>query len=242
MVRLRLVLHGIINYTHTGSNETTDSLSYTVKDIEGAISNVATVSITLTGTTTAGSSIVVDEFNNSNPIGAWEIQQPGSNFTYSATLEKITMTGGTDNQNLTRINTDIDPARPYSMQSTFVFNSSGGVNAYAMLFLQENKPTSDRVNAWGMTIDLLGKQIKYMGFKNGAFIKIGNRTASWAEANEEYIFQADVNRRLDGSFSPKWVTIKFTDTAGTVLEHFEVNYDHNNLWQPRFKRNSKNRP
>jgi VCBS repeat-containing protein len=40
--------NGTVSYTHNGSNTTTDSFQYTIKDNNGATSNVATVSITIT--------------------------------------------------------------------------------------------------------------------------------------------------------------------------------------------------
>ena len=42
---------GTIKYAHTGSTATTDTLSYTIQDTQGATSNVATVSITVTNPT-----------------------------------------------------------------------------------------------------------------------------------------------------------------------------------------------
>jgi uncharacterized linocin/CFP29 family protein len=41
---------GVITYTHNGSSARTDSLTYTVKDDKGLVSNVATVSISITQT------------------------------------------------------------------------------------------------------------------------------------------------------------------------------------------------
>lgn len=42
---------GVITYTHNGGSARTDSLTYTVKDDKGLVSNVATVSISITATT-----------------------------------------------------------------------------------------------------------------------------------------------------------------------------------------------
>jgi len=42
---------GVISYTHNGGSARTDSLTYTVKDDKGLVSNVATVSISITATT-----------------------------------------------------------------------------------------------------------------------------------------------------------------------------------------------
>ncbi|MEK0424627.1 MAG: hypothetical protein RJB11_718 [Planctomycetota bacterium] len=42
---------GVISYTHNGGSARTDSLTYTVKDDKGLVSNVATVSISITETT-----------------------------------------------------------------------------------------------------------------------------------------------------------------------------------------------
>ena len=42
---------GVVSYTHNGGSARTDSLTYTVKDDKGLVSNVATVSISITETT-----------------------------------------------------------------------------------------------------------------------------------------------------------------------------------------------
>ena len=42
---------GVISYTHNGGSARTDSLTYTVKDDKGLVSNIATVSISITATT-----------------------------------------------------------------------------------------------------------------------------------------------------------------------------------------------
>jgi len=48
---------GVITYTHNGSSARTDSLTYTVKDDKGLVSNVATVSISITQTDTPPTSV-----------------------------------------------------------------------------------------------------------------------------------------------------------------------------------------
>ena len=177
--------------------------------------------------------IIVDEFYNGNAVGSWVVQQAStSTFSYSVTPEKITMIGGPDNQNLTRLNTAINPNRAYSMYSKFKIKTNGGIQSYAMHFLQDDQATSDQINSWTLNLDLAGGgQVKHMGFNNGSFFAIGGHPATWAQANKEYIFQIDVNRRKNGSFSPNWVTGKISTLFGTVLDHFEVDYS-NFPWQP----------
>ncbi len=180
----------------------------------------------------SASSIVIDEFYNGNTLGSWVVQQPANtNFSYSVTAEKITLEGGVDNHHLTRVNTEIDPSRAYTMYSKFKVSTSGAVESYAMSFLQKNASNSDLINAWTLNLDFGSKQIKYMGFLNGNFRSIGSHSVPWAQTNKEYIYQIDVNRRKDGSFSPKWVTGKISDIYGTVLDHFEVDYS-SFPWQP----------
>jgi VCBS repeat-containing protein len=57
---------GTVSYTHDGSNTTSDSFTYTISDISGAISNTATVNITVTAvndvpTTTGIADVTVNE-------------------------------------------------------------------------------------------------------------------------------------------------------------------------------------
>jgi VCBS repeat-containing protein len=57
---------GKVNYTHDGSNTLSDSFTYTISDITGAISNIATVNITVTAvndvpTTSGIADVTVDE-------------------------------------------------------------------------------------------------------------------------------------------------------------------------------------
>ena len=230
---------GMITYTNTGTSAQTDTLHYTVADTEGAISNLGTVLILITGGSSDSrpiiniQSIIVDEFYNGNALGSWVVQQPAtSNFSYLITPEKITMTGGLDNQHLTRLNTNIDPNRAYAMYSKFKINSGEGIQSYAMSFLQDNQPATDPINSWTLNLDLAGGGvIKHMGFLNGSFRSIGSHAAPWAQANTEYIYQVDVHSRKDGSFSPKWVTGKISNLQGIVLDHFEIDYS-SFPWQP----------
>ncbi len=230
---------GMITYTNTGTSAQTDTLHYTVADTEGAISNLGTVLILITGSSPDSrpiiniQSIIVDEFYNGNVLGSWVVQQPAtSNFSYLITPEQITMTGGADNQHLTRLNTNIDPNRAYAMYSKFKINSGEGIQSYAMNFLQGNQLVNDPINSWTLNLDLAGGGIvKHMGFLNGSFRSIGSHAAPWAQANTEYIYQIDVHRRKDGNYSPKWVTGKISNLQGIVLDHFEINYS-NFPWQP----------
>ena len=223
---------GIITYIHSGTVAITDTITYTVKDDEGEISNVATLSVEVVAAIPT-SAIIVDEFKNGNAVGSWVIQQPAqANFIYSATPEKISIDGDQYNRYLTRENTEIDFNRPYSMSSKFRITSPTGVRAFAMHFLQGNQPSTEGLNGWSLNIDLYaGGQVKYLGYKNGIQFSLGLHAATWGQANTDYIYQVDVNRRKDGSVSPKWVTGKITEVNGTVLDHFEV-YFGDFRWQP----------
>ncbi len=229
---------GEITYTHDATITSSDIFTYTVNDNQGAVSNIATVNLTITQVPVAHPSpdpatVIVDEFHTGNTPGAWVEQAPTPEpFPFSVTADNIAMTGGTYNQHITRLNTAIDPNRPYTMQSTFSINTVGGIQSFAMLFMQDNQLASEPINAWSYNLDLAGGgKVKHMGFADGSFQAIGEHPATWAEANTDYIFRIDVNRRLDGSVSPKWVTGKITTIYGAILDHFEVDYS-THPWQP----------
>ena len=183
---------------------------------------------------------VLDEFNGCTPPGTWSIQQPfEGTFPFTADNDKLALTGirsPVANQQLTREGVAIDAKRPYAMQTTFRITTTGGVQSFAMNFLQEDQPTDAKINAWSLNLDLNGDGthavIKHMGFRQGKFAALGpSQPAKWAKPNTEYIYRVDVNRRLDGSVQPKWVTAKIQELNGTVHEHFEVDYSKF-PWQP----------
>ena len=69
---------GTVTYTHNGGETTTDSFSYAIEDLSGALSNTATVSLTITpqndapvanndgGSVTEGGSVVINLATNDN--------------------------------------------------------------------------------------------------------------------------------------------------------------------------------
>ncbi len=233
-----VLVTGEITYTHDASETSSDLFTYTVRDNQGSVSNVATVNLTITQIPVAhpspdSATVIVDEFHSGNTPGSWVEQAPTPEpFAFIVTADDITMTGGTYNQHLTRLNTVIDPNRPYTMQTTFSINTLGGTQSFAMLFMQDYQLVTDPINAWSFNLDLAGGGIvKHMGFADGSFQAIGEHPATWAEANTDYIFRINVNQRMDGSVSPKWVTGKITTIYGAVLDHFEVDYS-SHPWQP----------
>ncbi len=182
------------------------------------------------------STIIVDEFHSGITPGTWVIQEPSTSvFPFEVTPDKLTITGGDDNQHLRRLNTSIDISRPYAMQTTFKINTIGGVQSYAMHFLQDDQAPSELINSWALNVDLTNGAsnglVKHMGFQDGVFQATGQHNAGWAQPFTSYIFRVDVNTRLNGSFSPNWVTGKIMTLYGDVLDLFEIDYT-NFPWQP----------
>ena len=181
--------------------------------------------------------LIVDEFNGVIEPGTWVIQAPynnnGGSFPFTTTKEEIEITGVDPgpNQHLVREGVTINPSLPYTVETKFTILNYGGVRSFAVNFLQANQPASQPLNAWSLNLDLAGPIIKYMGFVNGSFDAIGSRTARWAVKNQEYIYKIEVNRRLNGDVSPKWVTATISKPDGTIMDNFEVDYSKFR-WQP----------
>ena len=95
---------------------------------------------------------ILDEFNGTTEPGDWVIQSPfEGTFPYKADKEKLVMTGIQSpiaNQQLTRAGVTLDAARPYAMEATFRITTTGGVQSFAMNFLQDDQPPSERINCW----------------------------------------------------------------------------------------------
>jgi type 1 glutamine amidotransferase len=186
---------------------------------------------------TAKSRVIVDEFNGATEPGVWAIQAPydayDGTFPFKTTNNKIEITGVLNgpNQQLVREGVTIDASLPYTIETKFKILYYGGIRSFAINFLQANQPATQRLNAWSLNLDLAGPIIKYMGFVNGSFDAIGSRRAPWAVQNQEYIYKIDVNRRLNGDVSLKWVTATISKPDGTVMDKFEVDYSRFR-WQP----------
>ncbi len=178
---------------------------------------------------------ILEEFNGSTEPGQWVIQAPyNGSFPFNTTKHALELTGvanGSPNQQLVREGIAIDPSLPYTIETKFKILNYGGVKSFAVNFLQDNQPASQRLNAWSLNLDLNGPLIKFMGFVNGNFDAIGIRRAPWAIQNQEYIYKIEVNRRLGGEFSPKWVTATISKPNGEVMDTFEVDYSKFR-WQP----------
>ncbi len=184
--------------------------------------------------------IIVDEFNGTTEPGSWVLQAPyEGTFPYKVQKDQLIMTGmkqPSANQQLTREGASVDATRAYAIEATFRITTTGGIQSFAMNFLQDDQPTDDPINTWSLNLDLRGDGtdgvIKKMGFVQGRYKAIApHRPAKWARANTDYIYRIDVNRRLDGSFAPKWVTAQITTLDGTLQDRFEVDYSHF-PWQP----------
>ena len=184
--------------------------------------------------------LILEEFNGTSEPGSWVIQSPfEGTFPFEVSKEKLIMIGiksPVANQQLTREGIEVDATRPYAMEATFRITTTGGVQSFAMNFLQDNQQPSERINSWTLNLDLNGDGthgvIKYMGFNNGSFDALGpSRPAKWARSDTDYIYRIDVNRRLDGTIAPKWVTARISTLDGKVQDRFEVDYSKFR-WQP----------
>ena len=90
---------GTIDYTHDGSASSTDSFSYTVNDNEGAISNTATVNLTISDPSML---FISDDFNNASLGSQWTLVNPKGDGTLDLTgvgtgdaLLELTVPAGT---------------------------------------------------------------------------------------------------------------------------------------------------
>ncbi|MEE9354397.1 MAG: ThuA domain-containing protein [Methylococcaceae bacterium] len=186
-------------------------------------------------------SVILEEFIGTTEPGQWTIQQPyNGSYQYTASLNDLELTGVEPgpNQHLVREGITINSSLPYTVQTKFKILNYGGVKSFAVNFLQDNQPASEPINSWSLNLDLQGPTIKYMGFVNGSFDLIGDRQAPWAVQNQEYIYKIDVNRRLNGDISPKWVTATISKPDGTIMDTFEVDYSKFR-WQPKLNEPAK---
>ncbi|EKD10465.1 Ig-like domain-containing protein [Limnospira platensis] len=98
--------NGTITYSHDGSSTSTDSFTYTVEDNDGAISNPATVSLTVSELDLAFES---DDFNSNSLDPRWNFISPNNNSSYLLTgtgtpdaYVELSVPGGTDMWNSNR--------------------------------------------------------------------------------------------------------------------------------------------
>ncbi|AHM63035.1 hypothetical protein D770_23950 [Flammeovirgaceae bacterium 311] len=149
-----------------------------------------------------------------------------------------------NNQHVVRYDKTIDQSRAYTIECDFAiaapFRSS--INSFCVNFnVQKGMSRDDKINCWSINLDIhdlnTGKYtIKHMGFadiwndkhsryRKGSFTELlpahtGVGALVEPELNH---FKIEVNRRIDGSFSPNWVTVTWSDVSG-VREHFEEDY------------------
>ncbi|MFO7030954.1 adhesin, partial [Limnospira fusiformis CCALA 023] len=98
--------NGTITYSHDGSSTSTDSFTYTVEDNDGAISNPATVSLTVSELDLAFES---DDFNTNSLDPRWNFISPSNNSSYLLTgtgtpdaYVELSVPGATDMWNRNR--------------------------------------------------------------------------------------------------------------------------------------------
>ncbi|MDT9189761.1 MAG: Ig-like domain-containing protein, partial [Limnospira sp. PMC 894.15] len=98
--------NGTITYSHDGSSTNTDSFTYTVEDNDGAISNPATVFLTVSELDLAFES---DDFNSNSLDPRWNFISPNNNSSYLLTgtgtpdaYVELSVPGGTDMWNSNR--------------------------------------------------------------------------------------------------------------------------------------------
>ena len=106
---------GAITYLHTGNIETTDMLSYTVADTEGAISNIATVTIT-----------VIDD--NTPPTAQNDIAGPveaGGTITFSVIDNDVASNANLNPASISIVSTPIDGNATANSDGTITYVNSG---------------------------------------------------------------------------------------------------------------------
>ncbi len=149
-----------------------------------------------------------------------------------------------NNQHVVRYDKTIDQSRAYTIECDFTIATPfvSSVNSFCVNFnVQKGMRKDDKVNCWSINLDIHDSDtgnytIKHMGFadvwdgKNkryryGSFTELlpGHKGVGAFEEPDVNHFKIEVNRRLDGSFSPKWVTVTWQDKSG-VREHFEEDY------------------
>ncbi len=202
--------------------------------------------------------IIFKEFNGVSDNGDWRKQYgkdyfPGCNwnkwfFEVKPNYGKMHLDGGYgncpaegNNQHVVRYDKIIDQRRSYTIECDFYieYPFPSRINSFAVNFnIQNGLSRDDKINCWSINLDIHEEKtgrysMKSMGFKKGSFRELlPNRMGSGAKASPQTNhLKIEVNRRLDGSPSSKWVTVTWLDTNG-VREYFEVNYK-NFPYQPK---------
>jgi regulation of enolase protein 1 (concanavalin A-like superfamily) len=134
--------NGTLTYTHDGSNTSSDTFTYTVRDDDAALSNVATVNLAIENSPTNMTTFKSDDFNNFTLDPQWTFVNPTGNGSYSLTgagtgnaiLNLAVPSGEYDlwssNTNAVRVmqpaaNTDFQAEVKYTTEPTKRFQTQG---------------------------------------------------------------------------------------------------------------------
>lgn len=153
---------------------------------------------------------------------------------------------GGNNQHVVRYDKTIDQQRPYTIECDFMIDTVflTDINSFCVNFnVQRGMREDDKINCWSVNLDIHDRKsgkysVKKMGFadlgdpkssdfRQGYFkeilpAEIGGGALAAPELNH---FKIEVNRRLDGSFALKWVTVTLSDKNG-IMKHFEQDYSN----------------
>lgn len=174
---------------------------------------------------------VLREFDGLTDPGTWARMQPRSaEFTYAVDRDGLEMFDSTpDNQHVVRRGLSLDPTRPTLIEVDFtIFGPLAGLSSFAINFNQGG-PDDDLgpVDSMAINVDLGGSEpggvMKYMGFVDGGFRSIGERSVAWGAPDTEYRIRVEINRNLRGETVPSMVTVTVLEGV-EVLERFEQDY------------------
>lgn len=150
-----------------------------------------------------------------------------------------------NNQHVVRYDKLIDASKPYTIECDFTITPTFAslVNSFCINFnIQKGFSRDSMLNCWSINLDIHDKKtgaftIKNMGFADSVYNEDAKQYESGRFAEmlpslegvgakmQPAInhFKIEVNKRLDGSFVDKWVTITWTDASG-LRAHFEQDY------------------
>lgn len=164
--------------------------------------------------------------------GRWHPHEPGVGFDFvvePGRLRLIDESGA--NQHLTRSGVAFDGQRQLVYEGLFtITGSSAGssINSFCFNFgISGPDGDSSPIDTWGMNLDVAlagpGGVMKTMGFVDGVFESVGERSVPWATVDVEYLLRVEWNTRLDGSAEDGTATVSVLE-EGVVRERFETDY------------------
>jgi type 1 glutamine amidotransferase len=232
----RTVLGGRVFYTAMGHTIASYSEEAFLAHLEGGIAWAAGE---------RDSKVVLEELDGTNQVGQWDAHGGSSDFSFEVHKDGLEMWDrGGANQHITRRGLLLDAMRPYSIDTLFLIRPDRpgaglGFNSFCLNFAVQGEGGSasdlGQLFAHAMNLDVadggaMGGTMKHMGFVDGSFRQIGQRTTECCRSGMEYRLRVDVNVDAAGSHRVGFVTVTLSEGA-LIHEHFTVDY-RSFPWQP----------